>query len=118
MLDRAIQHARGELAVDDILALVDNDKMGVLAQEEGDELQLLFAFEVVVYPQRSVMNLVAVAGRNLAGLVPCWDVVDTIARVMGATSVRCFCRPSVARHIKRLFPSTQQAYVVMEREVA
>jgi hypothetical protein len=118
MLDRAIQHGRGELEVDDILAGVQADKMGVLAQEEGDELQLLFAFEVIVYPRRSVMNLIAVAGKNLAGLVPRYEMVDLIARTMGATSVRCFCRRSVARRIKQLFPTTEEAYVVMEREVA
>jgi len=118
MLDKAIQHARGELEVDDILAGVQADKMGILAQEEGDALQLLFAFEVIEYPRRSVMNIIAVAGNNLAGLVPRFELVNVIAKAMGASSLRCYCRPSVARHIKRLFPDTQEAYVVMEREVA
>ena len=117
ILDRAIQHARGELVVDDILADVLIGKMGILAQEEGNTLQLLFAFEVITYPQRAVFNLIAVAGRNLAGLVPCYDLIDKLASTMGASVVRCYCRPAVARHIKRLFPDTQEAYVVMEREV-
>jgi hypothetical protein len=117
MLDKAIQHARGELEVDDILACVYSGRMGILAQEEGNTLQLLFAFEVITYPQRAVFNLVAAAGRNLAGLVPCYDLIDRLADTMGADIVRCYCRPAVARHIKRLFPDTQEAYVVMEREV-
>ena len=117
MLARALQHARGELEVDDLIAGVSVGRIGILAQEEGDTLQLLFAFEIIPYPRRSVLNLIAVAGKNLAGLVPCYDLIDVLAETMGASAVRCFCRPSVARHIKRLFPDTQEAYIVMEREV-
>lgn len=117
ILDKAIQHARGELEVDDILADVLIGKMGILAQEEGDELQLLFAFEIITYPQRAVFNLIAAAGKNLAGLASCYDLIDKLAHTMGASVVRCYVRPAVARHIKRIFPDTQEAYVVMEREV-
>lgn len=117
MLDRAIQHARGELEVDDILGGVLTGNMGILAQEEGGKLELLFTFEIINYPRCSVFNIIAMAGRNLAGLVPCYDLIDSLANNMGASIVRCFCRPSVARRIKQLFPDTQAAYVVMEREV-
>ena len=118
MLDRAIQHGRGELEVDDILAGVETSKTGILAQEEGNVLELLFAFEIIVYPRRSVMNVIAAAGRNGMAGWSHYSLFDTIAKEMGATVVRCFCRPSVARYIKRRFPDTQEAYVVMEREVA
>jgi hypothetical protein len=117
MLDRAVQHARGELRVDDILAGVGNDKMAVLAQEEGDKLELLLAFEVLRYPRLSIMNIVAVAGTNFVAMKEGSNVVHALARAMGASVVRCYCRPSVARRIKQLFPDTRQAYVVMEREV-
>jgi hypothetical protein len=117
ILDRAVQHARGELEVDDILAGVLTGAMGVLVQEEGDTLELLFAFEVLTYPRRSVFNIVALAGRNFAGLPPCWDLIDKLATKMDASVVRCYCRPSVARRVKQVFPDAQQAYVVMEREV-
>jgi hypothetical protein len=117
MLDRAIQHARGELEVDDILSGVLVGAIGVLAQEEGDTLELLFAFEVINYPRQSVFNIIAMAGKNFAGLPSCWDLIDKLATNMEASVVRCYVRPAVARRIKRLFPDTQQAYVVMEREV-
>jgi hypothetical protein len=117
MLNRAIQHARGELLVDDLLGCVLTGSMGVLAQEEGDTLELLFAFEIITYPRCSVFNIVAVAGKNLAGLASCWNLIDRLATEMGASVVRCFCRPSVSRRIKQVFPDTQVAYVVMEREV-
>lgn len=117
ILDRAIQHARGELEVDDLLAGVHSGKMAILAQEEGDELQLLLAFEVITYPRRSVLNLIAGAGKNIAALPQRYDLIETLARAMGASAVRCFCRPAVARHIKHFFPDAKQAYVVMEREV-
>jgi hypothetical protein len=117
MLDRAIQHARGELEVDDILSNVLVGNMGVLAQEEGDELQLLFAFEVNPYPRRSVFNIIAMAGRNFAGLAACYDLIDKLATQMGASVVRCYVRPAVARRIKQILPDAQQAYIVMEREV-
>jgi hypothetical protein len=117
MLDRAIQHARGELEVDDILGNVLVGNMGVLAQEEGDELQLLFAFEVTPYPRCSVFNIVAMGGRNFAGFALCYDLIDKLATQMGASVVRCYVRPAVARHIKRFMPEAVQAYIVMEREV-
>jgi hypothetical protein len=118
MLDRAIQHGRGELEVDDILVGVEKSSMGILAQEEKGTLELVLAFEVINYPRRSVLNIIAAGGKNGAGAVPHYGLIDAIAKTMGASVVRCFCRPSVARYIKRLFPDTQQAYVVLEREVA
>ena len=117
MLDRAIQHARGELEVDDILASVMVGSMGILAQEKGDMLELVLAFEIIPYPRRSVFNIVAMGGRNFAGFADCYDLIDSLADTMGASIVRCYCRPSMARHVKRMMPDVQQAYVVMEREV-
>jgi hypothetical protein len=116
-LDRAIQHARGELGVDDILSLVGKGKMGIVALEEGKTLQLCAAFEVISYPRRSVLNLVAVGGKGAAELRHQFAGIDVIARELGADVVRCYCRPSVARLIKRVAPEAKQAYVVMEREV-
>ena len=117
MLDKAIQHARGELEVDDILTGVLSGQMGVLAQEEENVLQLLFAFEVINFPRRSVLNIIAMAGENFAGFAACYDFIDVLATDAGASVVRCYCRPSVARHVKRLMPEATEAYIVMEREV-
>jgi hypothetical protein len=117
ILDRAIQHARGELDVDDILSGVLTGHMGMLAQEEGGTLQLLFAFEIIYYPRQAVFNIIAMAGRNFAGFAQCWDLIDVLATEVGASVVRCFCRPAVARRAKQIFPDAQVAYVVMEREV-
>jgi len=117
MLDRAIQHARGELEVDDILVGVGGGRIGILAQEEGDTLELLFAFEVNPYPRRSVFNIIAMGGKNFAGFAACYALIDKLASTMGASVVRCYCRPSMARHIKHLMPEAKEAYIVMEREV-
>jgi hypothetical protein len=118
LLDRAIQHARGELVVDDLLAGVLAGKMGVFALEEGNELQLVSAFEFIRYPRRSVMNLIATGGCNGVAYAKNFALVDQVARAMGASAVCCYCRPAVARHIEHLLPGAKQAYIVMEREVS
>lgn len=117
-LDRAVAHGRGELVVDDILGMVEDGRMGVLALQNEGELVAVTAFEVLRYPQRKVLNFAFTGGRDAKGIVEHFDRVEEIAHEMGADAVICQCRPAVARFIKRLLPDTEQAYVVVERKVA
>lgn len=116
-IGRAVAHGRGELQIDDILALVEDGRMGVLALHEGEVLLAATAFEILTYPRRKVLNFAFTGGRNAKGIVDNYHLIEQIAKQLGADAVQCFCRPAVARFIKRLIPDVEQAYVVMERKV-
>lgn len=117
LLDRAVAHGRGELQVDDLLALVLSGGMGVLVLEEEGEIIAATAFEVIRYPRRAVLNFAYTGGRGSAGIVRNIDVLYDVARRMGADTLSCLCRPAVARHIRRMLPQAEQAYVVVEMRV-
>lgn len=117
LLARAVEHGRGELEVDDLLVLVDRGTMAILALEEDGELLAATAFEAIHYPRRVVLNFAYTGGRNGMGIVQNIDALYDVARRLGADTVSCLCRPAVARHIKRLLPQVEQAYVVVELRV-
>lgn len=118
LLAKAVAHGRGELDVDDILPMVREGQMGVMVLEEGDKIVAAVAFEVLRYPRRKILNLAFAGGRGVKDIADQYDKIAIIAREVGATAVRCMCRPSVARLLKRVAPDTEQAYLVLERKVA
>lgn len=117
LLNRAVEHGRGEVTTDDILAMVGEGRMGVLALEEDGEIAAVTAFEILVYPHRRILNFAFTGGRNARSIVDNFDKIEEVARSMDADAISCMCRPAVARLIRRLLPTVEQAYVVMEHKV-
>ena len=117
LLNRAVVHNRGEMTVDDIVDLVDAGRMGVMVEMAGDDIALAVAFEVIPYPQRKVLNIAFVGGKNLQSLADQREKFHAIAKAFGADTMTCSCRPSMVRYLRRLSPDVQQAYVVLEWKV-
>jgi len=118
LLAAAVAHGLGELEVDDILGLVEKNRMCVLVLEQDGVVELALAAEVARYPKKSVLRICYAGGKNGAVVARrYYPTLEQIGRVFGASAVECWCRPSVARYLKRLFPDVHQAYVVMQREV-
>lgn len=120
LLEQAVASARGEITVDDVLDLVAKDRMRVsVLRDEADAIELAIATEIITYPRMRVLNIAFAGGRGAKEVVDRHIAeLEALAREAGADRLRCFCRPSVARLLKRIAPRTVDAYTVLEREIA
>lgn len=117
-LASAVSHCKGEVELDDIVQLVHERKMFVLAYFEKDSPKLFLACEPLYYVRKGVLNLAFGAGRGLKNMVRNhWDYIESLARQLGCQSIQISCRDSMARYAKQLVPSSYEAYTVMRKEV-
>lgn len=118
LLGAAVAYTHGEIEVDDILDKVMQGKMFVSVLRKGEEIVLAIAAEIKCFPKQSVLNVAFAGGRD--GKVMAtqfYDQLEAMGKIFNVSAVQCYCRPAVARYLKRLFPDVQEAYVVMRKEV-
>lgn len=118
LLQKAVAHGEGEMEVDDIKDLVLQNRMCVVVLEDDGVVDLALAAEVTKYPRKNVLNISYVGGKN--GRVVArrhYLSLEQIGRLFGCSAVQCYCRPAVARYLKRLFPDVRAAYLVMRRDI-
>lgn len=118
LLAKAVQHGRGEVEVDDILTLALQRKMLIAVLLENGATVLALAAEITPYPRKTVLNIAFMGGHGAASSSAIsYPFVDKLAQLVGADSIRCYCRESMARYLTRHQPGYERAYVVLEKEV-
>lgn len=119
LLEQAVAHGRGEVHVSDILDLCADDRMTVSVLRDGPTIVLAIAAEVIQYPRKKILNLAFAGGRDARFVAHNYfgHLVE-MAEKHKATAIQCFCRPSVARLLKQMRPDVEEAYTVMEKELA
>ena len=116
LLERAIEYCHGDLELDDIKVLMDDGKAFILLLEKDGRACLASACEVIEYPRRRVLNVIATAGERLDLVTgPFWHLVADIGRQLGAQSVRGSVRSSMQRLYRRIAPDATVAYNILER---
>lgn len=117
LLNKAVIHGRGELAVDDILDLVTSGRMFVAITETDGKIVLAIAAEIMYYPRKRVLNLAFGAGI----VSPMYDEIYTalaeMAKVLEADAIQCYCRKSVAKLLMKAYDGVEEAYIVVEKKV-
>jgi hypothetical protein len=105
--------AHGEWTLDDLQGML---KRGAAYCAEVDEddgrVLLVFIWELVDYPERRVVNVLALAGRDLARC--CRRFLPTVHEVwkaQGATEITCYTSPAMARLLRRLGFSTRYLFL-------
>lgn len=115
-LDMGSEFGHGDFVIDDIKVLVDEGKAFIVVLEDGGRMILASACEVISYPRRSVMNVMAIGGSGLDVMFgEFWSQVADMGRILGVDAVRGSVRPSMQRYCKRIAPDATVAYNVLER---
>ena len=108
-------HCHGEILVDDIPRLIDDRSAFALVMSDKGEACLVGIMEILKYPQKTVMNAIMIAGRDVRYFfTDCRDDVARIASSLGASCIRGYVRPSVSRLLQRSTPRAREIYSVVE----
>lgn len=123
LLEKAAQHGRGEVPVDEVLEQVLQFKMCVHVFEDAAGIRFATASRVTREDDgRKFLDVVFAAGIGGVDVLKKWfKEYEVTAKTMGASVVRCFCRPAIARYLRRHLPGSTsrqlEFYTVVEKEV-
>lgn len=97
------QAARGEFTTDDLQAMVrDGHAFAALAMSDGQP-HLAMVFEFRTYPRKTVLNVVALGGQDLAGVaVSFWPQFVAWAKESGADAIEACTAPAMTRVLRNL----------------
>ena len=120
LLALAVSKNDGELLLEDIPKLVVDRQMfiGVVREAPGEEIQLVLAGDVVIYPRKKVLNVAFVGGKPLvqSRAKHLYPVLEDIARKLGCTTIQGQCGPGATRFYTRLMGMTP-TYTILRKEV-
>lgn len=99
----ATEAARGEFTVDDLQALVQRGAAFAGLAFDGDAPALGMVFEFRHYPRRTVLNVMALGGRDLArAAVSFWPCFVAWAKESGASEIEACTAPAMTRVLRHL----------------
>ena len=121
LFEQAAAHGRGELEVDDVLKKVQSAEMIVHALLVSSA-RIALATASRVSRENSALEIVFVAGAGgVHVLAERIEEFYVCAKLLGLRYLRCWCRPAVARYLRRHLPGVVcengPHYVTVTKEV-
>jgi hypothetical protein len=118
MLAPGMEYSNGEFDVDDILTMVQSQRVFVATYKQDDKTNLAIVFEILTYPRKCVLHVLAMGGAGFDQLMKfCWDALTDLAKLVGASAIRGAVRPSMERYCRRVSPEAGKIYTILERGV-
>lgn len=118
-VEKALEHAHGEITVHDVLQNVMNDKALIWTVVETEPVQRLLAVavtEIVEYPQLTAFRVLGLAGNELHDwFLKLDEAFQHFARTHGCTRIESACRRGLGRMLANYGYS--EAYVTLVKEV-
>lgn len=97
------QAARGEFTLSDLTAMVESGRAFAAIALDGDTPVLAMVFEFRHYPSKMTLNVMALGGRDLAGVaVSFWPQFLEWAKESGASEIEACASPAMTRALKGL----------------
>lgn len=116
-VDRVILHAaHGEFTGDDLKAMIAAGRAyaAFITTDEG-LIELAWVWEMVFYPRKTVVNVMAMAGRRFKECcVVYFELVKDLWRAQGATAVTSYTSPAMARLLARAGFCEKYRFLEME----
>lgn len=103
LLAPVVEHAAGEFTLDDLIELARDGRcvLGLLLDDCGQAV-LAIAFEVRTYPRKSVLNVMALGGKELATASTFWLSFKQWCQESGIDEIEARTRPAMTRRLRRL----------------
>lgn len=119
LLHSAIEKGGGDITTDQLLQLVNEQKVFILAMGEGKHVMLAAALEPIHLYNRNVLHIMFMGGE--AGwakkLGRNFHVVTGFAKAIGCSHIQIGCGPAEARLFRRLVPEFQPYCELLRLEV-
>ena len=114
LLARVTQHTEGEMEPDDFLEPLTHGEMQLWLAVEQGSVHTAMVTQVVPYPQKKVLRVIAIAGTEFKELHAQFnDVIESFAIRAGCSSMELWGR----KGWKKLLPDWKDSYIVFTKDI-
>ena len=100
LIEKALQHAEGELVPDDIKKQLDKGDLRLWVALEGKETIAAMVTEVIQYPRKKIVRVITLAGKNMDMWYDFLPMIEGYAIRNGCSSLEAWSRKGMARKLK------------------
>ena len=100
LIERALQHAEGELVPDDIKKHLDKNDLRLWIALEGKETIAAMVTEIIQYPRKKIVRVITLAGKNMDMWYDFLPMIEGYAIRNGCSSLEAWSRKGMARKLK------------------
>jgi hypothetical protein len=113
-IERSSLHSEGELTTSDFyLALIEEEMQLWVAVEDGDDVIATLITQIVPYPQKKVLRLISVGGKNMDRWLHFMKDIEEFARLTHCNSMEVWGR----KGWKKILTDWKDSYVVYTKEL-
>lgn len=106
------QAARGEFTVDDLEQMTRDGRAVTGIAHSGEKAVMAMSFEILRYPRKTVVNIMALGGENLSEVAAeFWHEFRAWSRSAGAEAIEACCSDAMARILRAHGFTTQYRLV-------
>lgn len=113
-VDRALGHAGGRYAAEDVLSALLKAQMQLWIAVGGDRIEAVLVTEIVDYPRQRRCNLFLGAGNALEACLAHLPAIEAWARAQGCDAIEAGGRPGW----ERVLPGFRRTQVMLEKELS
>ena len=113
LLARVTEHAEGELATDDYIEPLSLGEMQLWIAVQEEELHSVMVTQIVPYPQKRILRILAIAGSEFKTLYKFKDMVESFAIRSGCSALELWGR----KGWKKLLPDWKDSYIVYTKDL-
>jgi hypothetical protein len=100
LIEKALQHAEGELVPDDIKKHLDKGDLRLWVALEGKETIAAMVTEVIQYPRKKIVRVITLAGKNMDMWYDFLPMIEGYAIRNDCSSLEAWSRKGMARKLK------------------
>ena len=100
LIEKALQHAEGELVPDDIKKHLDKGDLRLWIALEGKETIAAMVTEVIQYPRKKIVRVITLAGKDMDMWYDFLPMIEGYAIRNGCSSLEAWSRKGMARKLK------------------
>ena len=100
LIEKALQHAEGELVPGDIKKHLDKGDLRLWVALEGKETIAAMVTEVIQYPRKKIVRVITLAGKNMDMWYDFLPMIEGYAIRNGCSSLEAWSRKGMARKLK------------------
>lgn len=113
-VDRALSHAGGRYAPDDVLAALLRAQMQLWTAISENGIEAVLVTEIIDYPRRRRCNLFLSAGNALEACLEHLPAIEAWARAQGCDAIEASGRPGW----ERVLPGFRRTHVMLEKALS
>jgi hypothetical protein len=113
LLAKVTEHTEGEITTEDYIEPLSLGEMQLWIAVKDEELHSVMVTQIIPYPQKRILRILAIAGSEFKALYKFKDMVESFAIRSGCSALELWGR----KGWKKLLPDWKDSYIVYTKDL-